>query len=889
MSDGVDSHPFTASAPVANDRRQPPLAYIISLLASLVLAGVASANQVSREMALRAAAGWLARNPAPMDAAVGHAAGATTCSDESGSPLFYVLHLAPHGFLVIVADDEVEPVLAFSGESDFAAQPGTPLFDLLNRDARTRIAFIRRAKSSATFSNSVRPTPIRARWDELLATSERAARDGIHSSSIPDADISDLCVPPMVKSHWDQISASLPPVPPATQPTDLFIYNYYLPPYAPGTPYNYPAGCAPVAWAQIMRFHQWPKTIGVASYMIGVDGWPYWEPMMGGDGHGGPYDWENMPLTPDNAITGAQISAIGALMHDAGVGTGADYTYYGTYSTTTIDEIKNVFHYTEAKECRPSEDLVELMKAVRTSLDAGLPANLDIFSANGVGHSLVIDGYGYNAGTRYHHLNLGWSGHEDGWYNFPPVDVVLGDGSPEFFTVITSLKYNIDPQVAGALITGRITDADSQPVGGATVTIDTVPAQSATSNHRGIYAFKGLAPSTTYTLSAAATGYLVDQNGTRVATGGTKEIYTTPNRIVDFHAAAVSVAVSSPQGLDVGAPVVLSVAANAAQPVAWQRNGLSLDDTAGVSLSLPNLRPADAGLYALALSNGPDVIESALALVGLDTSAKVSGDGREVLSDVYVAANGNTFDQVLLQGPAASVKADDAKRQITRISYVDLDDDIVQVEFSGPGTLTLTLEQASGPALPANYAQDVAYMKGHAGIVITGATGDSHVAVFSVGKANAVNQTLFKPDVNYDGIADLAFIAISSRDGKFGGVHAANANFFASRGATGIYAPGVALTGPLYLGNITAFDAAKPMIRVGSAPDVRITGGDLLQDNGRPVQVSGLTSVKFSDGTDSHGNLLPAKANRARLLDNGIDITARLVIASASVVAPGRN
>jgi hypothetical protein len=161
---------------------------------------------------------------------------------------------------------------------------------------------------------------------------------------------------------------------------------------------------------------------------------------------------------------------------------------------------------------------------------------------------------------------------------------------------------------------------------------------------------------------------------------------------------------------------------------------------------------------------------------------------------------------------------------------------------------------------------------------------------FSVGKANAVNQALFKPGVSYDGIADLAFIAISSRDGKFGGVRAANASFFASRGVTGIYAPEVELTGPLYLGNITAFDSAKPMIRVGSAADVRITGGDLYQDNGRPVQVSGLTSVKFTDGTDSHGNLLPAKANRATLLDNGTDVTTQLVVNPAvttSVAAPG--
>ncbi|HYP17860.1 MAG TPA: carboxypeptidase regulatory-like domain-containing protein, partial [Opitutus sp.] len=540
--------------------------------------------------------------------------------------------------------------------------------------------------------------------------------------------------------------------------------------------------------------------------------------------------------------------------------------------------MKRVFHYAEAKTCLPRPGLEELMKALRTSLDAGLPANLDIFTETGIGHSLVVDGYGYTGGTRFHHLNLGWGGHSDAWYNFPPIDVVLGDGTPEFFTIITALKYNIDPEVAGEMITGRIVDANGKPVGGATVQLNTSPARSVTTNARGLYAFKGLASNTSYKVSAAAPGYLIDSAQATVTTGNAAaETETTPNRIVDFNASPLSAAVSAPNGLNPGASVLLSVPANAAQPTGWRRNGVPLAGTASLSHAISNLQPADAGLYALSMSRGSETIESALALIGIESSAKVAGAGREVLSNIFLTQVGNTFDQVLLEGTAASVTADHVDRQITRISYIDLDDDIVQVEFSGPGTLTLTLAGASGPARPLNYAQDVQYMKGHASIVITGATRDSHVSIFSVGKANAANQALFKPAARYDGLADVAFLAIASRDGKFGGVRAANANFFAAQGVTGVYAPGVEVTGPLYLGNITAFDAARPMILVGSAADVRITGGDLYQDNGRAVQVSGLASVAFRDGSDSHGNLLPAKANRGALQENGSDLTSSLV------------
>src|SRR5690606_13595585 len=118
---------------------------------------------------------------------------------------------------------------------------------------------------------------------------------------------------------------------------------------------------------------------------------------------------------------------------------------------------------------------------------------------------------------------------------------------------------------------------------------------------------------------------------------------------------------------------------------------------------------------------------------------------------------------------------------------------------------------------------------GHASIVIAGADATTNVSVFSVGRDNAINKTLFKDGVDYDGIADIAYIAILSADGKFGGVRTANTNYFATKGTTGLYAPNVEFLGPVYIGNITAFDDAQPTLILGTAADVSITGGDLAQ------------------------------------------------------------
>jgi hypothetical protein len=275
-------------------------------------------------------------------------------------------------------------------------------------------------------------------------------------------------------------------------------------------------------------------------------------------------------------------------------------------------------------------------------------------------------------------------------------------------------------------------------------------------------------------------------------------------------------------------------------------------------------------------TSGGTTIASDPAILGVSTSAKVAGSGSEIAADI-VHPNKNIFDQLLLQGAAASFTADAG--QITRLSYVDMHDDIVQVEFSGAGTVSIVLDGASGPAAPVKYNQSgVVYMKGHAGIVVTGANETTNLSVFSVGRANAVNQALFKDNVTYDGLADIAFIAIDSSDGKFGGLRTANASYFATTGYTGVYAPGVQFTGPVFVGDIDASDTATPLLLLGSAANAQINGGDLLQANGRAVRVSGIAQLKFVAGSDSHGNLFAAKTNRARLEQDGVDVTAQIVV-----------
>ncbi len=308
----------------------------------------------------------------------------------------------------------------------------------------------------------------------------------------------------------------------------------------------------------------------------------------------------------------------------------------------------------------------------------------------------------------------------------------------------------------------------------------------------------------------------------------------------------------------------------------WTFNGANIAGATAATLTVPSAQAANAGLYRAVATNSAGATESSAAVLGITVSAKTSGTISEIGSDI-LHSNGNTYDQVLLTGAAGTANADAG--QILRASFIDLTNDIVQVEFSGAGTLAIALDGATGPAEAQNYNQPgIQYMKGNARITITGADETSNLTIFSVGRMTAVNQALFKDTVTYDGVADIASLAILSPTGKFGGVRTGNTSYFATAGYTGIFAPGIQFSGPVYVGDISASDAATPVLSLGSSSDIRVAGGDFFQTNGRAVQVNGVNTLRFMSGTTSNNVAQPAQANRGRLEQNGADVTSLIVV-----------
>lgn len=329
----------------------------------------------------------------------------------------------------------------------------------------------------------------------------------------------------------------------------------------------------------------------------------------------------------------------------------------------------------------------------------------------------------------------------------------------------------------------------------------------------------------------------------------------------------------------VGATAQLAVTASGADSLTyqWRRNGAALPGATSSTLTLAGVQPADAGVYTVAVTNANGTTLSAGAILGIDSAAKIAGSGRQVLFDV-THPNGNVYDQVLLTGPAVTLTADPG--QVTRASYIDLSDDIVQVEFSGAGTLTITLDDASGPAVPVNYNQSVEYMKGHATLTVSGADASTNVSAFTVGTGTAVDSMLFKPGVNYDGVADLALLNVTSTNGQFGGIRMANTEFFAARGLTGVNAPGVSVVTVTNVHNVDAHDDAAPVLLTGTigAGRIGITGGAMKQNNQRAVLVGDAPAIHMLAGETSHRVAQPAQANQGVYERAGVNVTATLVV-----------
>ena len=314
------------------------------------------------------------------------------------------------------------------------------------------------------------------------------------------------------------------------------------------------------------------------------------------------------------------------------------------------------------------------------------------------------------------------------------------------------------------------------------------------------------------------------------------------------------------QEVQSGTAVVLSVAASGDDLTYQWYTGNSGDTVNPVSgatdstLTTGALSTSTNYWVQITNAGGGGDSDTAVITVAAPTVPLVLDGSGDIAGENIQHPNGNVFDQILLTGESIQLQA--RPGQITRVSFMDETEDIVQVEFSGVGTFTVTLDPTTflPPAIPPRYNQAVEYVTGRPNVVIDGADANTFFSIFTVGTINAVNQALFPEGQVYDAQADVTLVEVINSTGM-GGMQLSNATFSASTGKTGVDARGIPIAVRLTIGDIDASGDAVPHILFGSGsftvpagnPGLRITGGDLLQTNGAAVVVaeSGSTTTGF--------------------------------------------
>ena len=380
-----------------------------------------------------------------------------------------------------------------------------------------------------------------------LISRDLAAREGMTAGATDitaddESDIDDPRVMPFVKTRWDQGEAF------SDYDGNAIVkcYNYYTPTavltfkfedgtiYIPEKEYSTPCGCVATAMAQTMRYWQFPAGHSSFSNTITRPVSPADVPCVRYNGtvyytsmemtnelvscEETAYNWDDMiecplsyvldeknnPVWSGVPVDEDQCKAIGGFTYDCGVSVGLEYSPSGTgLYTSQMAKIPaaltNVFGYASAvvrnsmKNGTLTADPGERARAILTNLDAKRPVIL-LISGNAGGHAVVADGYGFvgRKSTPFVHLNMGWAGQCDVWYNLPSVNVSDNPENFSGFDTIDGVVYNIAPndEMVGEIVSGRATDESGSSVPGVEVkayAADGSLAGSASTDERGVY------------------------------------------------------------------------------------------------------------------------------------------------------------------------------------------------------------------------------------------------------------------------------------------------------------------------------------------------------------------------------------------------------------------
>ncbi|MBM3861046.1 MAG: DNRLRE domain-containing protein [Verrucomicrobia bacterium] len=353
---------------------------------------------------------------------------------EGGKRIGFVAHLKPSGYVLLSSDDEAPPVKLHTDNGDFNKLP-PEFFKVIKSELSEDLSALADMKKLNKAANPKHGKLWQALTDAANNPAELAAVTVSSPSTV------------LLTTTWDQNAP----------------YNYYSPAASGGRPEldgRAWAGCTACAVAQILRYRSQPNAVAQDYSYPDNDGSCTGTHSISDAGLGA-YDWANMPNSINTGSPAAQIHAIGQLMYHAGVA--LDQNYEASETSAFPSDVPSVFRtyfgYTAGSlESKSSHTSSEWYDMIAADIDADKPVFYAMWQTDGSGgHAVVCDGY--QNGNEIH-LNLGWSGSGNTWYN---IDTVIETVSVNGHTwTIHRAVFGITPVLRSQSVTPSSgTTADS--------------------------------------------------------------------------------------------------------------------------------------------------------------------------------------------------------------------------------------------------------------------------------------------------------------------------------------------------------------------------------------------------------------------------------------------
>ncbi len=350
---------------------------------------------------------------------------------------YYVFALQPKGFVIVAADNRVEPILGYSTNGSFST-------DNLPENCRSwlqhyaeEIAYARTHDIAATASISLE-------WDALLSTD---------ATSPTLAPKSTTAVLPLLTTTWDQSP----------------YYNNLCPGSGSDQAVT---GCVATAMAQLIHFWEYPAHgFGTHQYTDPTYG------LQSADFANTTYQYSLMPNELTANSSAAQVNAVATLMRHCGVAVNMEYSPTGSSAQDFATRTAFVSHFGYrahlAQKSYQTTDWygwttthevytdAEWLALIKNELDAGRPL---YYSGSGSGgHAFVCDGYDADDLL---HINWGWGGWCDGYFavgNLNPGSNYFNEDNMVIFvepgnavadTLLLNMDGNSTQTVSGSVLIG---------------------------------------------------------------------------------------------------------------------------------------------------------------------------------------------------------------------------------------------------------------------------------------------------------------------------------------------------------------------------------------------------------------------------------------------------